>query len=287
MEHDRAAEDPGHGGREGTRAEQLRVDGGLGGAQLDGNEHHEEHDHCEEGGQSRRGRARAQRDEEGDDRGTEDHQATHVQRPRSRTDVPQAAGGEQRRDRRRRDVAIGTASENIDRQPNRPTSTPPMNGPIAALTDVSRSNSPNASPRRPGGAISGRSQSSWWRRRPRHGLEHAGALEDREGRASDASSDANPNPSTPARNVDRWPNRSPSEPATGNATATAARYSVTTDATSFAPRPNSPMIPGSATASIVVFSGTRIAPHATPSIRAESIAPRSASLGTSDVTAGG
>ena len=50
--------------------------------------------------------------------------------------------------------AIGTASENIDRQPNAPTSTPPMNGPTAALTDVSRSNRPNASPRRPGGAIS-------------------------------------------------------------------------------------------------------------------------------------
>ena len=121
-------------------------------------------------------------------------------------------------------MAMGTASENIDRQPNRPTSTPPMNGPTAALTDVRRSNSPKASPRRSGGAISrmiavelvetNAPLTAWSTRAPSR-TANVGA--------SAASSDANPNPSTPARNVDRCPNRSPSEPATGNATATAAR----------------------------------------------------------------
>ena len=106
---------------------------------------------------------------------------------------------------------------------------------------------------------------------------------------SAASSDARPNARTPARNVVRWPNRSPSDPLTGRATATAPRYRVTTDATSPAVRPNSPIMPGRATASIVVFSGTRIAPHATPSVSAESVDFRrsssGSSAGTSAVTA--
>ena len=45
-------------------------------------------------------------------------------------------------------VATGTASRNSACQPSAPTSRPPMNGPIAALIDVSMSNRPNAAPRR-------------------------------------------------------------------------------------------------------------------------------------------
>ena len=42
--------------------------------------------------------------------------------------------------------ATGTAMTNSDRQPNAPTSSPPMNGPIAALVDTSMSKRPNAAP---------------------------------------------------------------------------------------------------------------------------------------------
>ena len=50
-------------------------------------------------------------------------------------------------------IATGTATTNNDRQPRPPTSSPPTSGPTAALVDTSMSNSPNADPRRSGGAI--------------------------------------------------------------------------------------------------------------------------------------
>ena len=50
-------------------------------------------------------------------------------------------------------MATGTASRNSACQPNAPTSRPPMNGPIAALIEVSMSNRPNAAPRRSTGAM--------------------------------------------------------------------------------------------------------------------------------------
>ena len=120
--------------------------------------------------------------------------------------------------------ATGTAITNSDRQPNAPTSTPPMNGPMAALVETSMSNSPNAAPRRSGGDIPRTSATevvetsaplTAWRTR-------ASAKSSKD-RAAAASSEAIANASTPTRKTRRWPNRSPRLPLAGSATVTAPR----------------------------------------------------------------
>ncbi len=100
--------------------------------------------------------------------------------------------------------ATGTATMKIQRQPSPATNKPPMSGPIAALVDTSMSNSPNAAPRRSGGAISRSSATELvetsaplaaWSTRDT-------ARTSKDGAAA-ASADASANAATPKRNTRR------------------------------------------------------------------------------------
>ncbi len=120
--------------------------------------------------------------------------------------------------------ATGTARTKRDCQPNAPTRSPPMNGPIAALVETSMSNSPKAVPRRSAGDIARTSATevvdtsaplTAWRTRDAARTSNDGA--------TTAISDEIANAVTPMRKTGRCPYRSPRLPLASNAMVTAPR----------------------------------------------------------------
>ena len=142
-------------------------------------------------------------------------------------------------DRGQREVGDRHRQQEHRRQPKEPTSRPPMNGPtVGARRDEQVEQAERLAA--PTGGAKSRISATELRRdegaaRPPGG--HAPRRGPRTTPAARRAAEAAPNTRTPARNVGRWPNRSPSEPLTGSATATAPRYSVTSDATSLGVRP--------------------------------------------------
>ena len=276
MQHDRAAEDAGHGSGEGSLGEEARVHGRMPGRQLEADEEEADGQDGDPGDEGDRPRTAADRDQERADHRRQERQPDEVQGARGGPRLPVGAGCHWVARPARAKAEPYGAKRHEGHGNGHEEEAPPAEGadeeapderPAAALVDTRRSKSPKASPRRAGGAASRMSDAELVETNaPLTACRTRPAWRRPKDVATAATAEAAAKTRTPARKSRRWPNRSPREPLAGRATATAPRYRVTSEATGPAPRWNSSMIPGRATASIVELSGTRIEPLATPSM---------------------